>query len=143
MIEPIIADTGVLVALVYEKDQWHGWAKTQAAKLSPPFLTCEAALTEACYLVQSAPDGPQKVLAFVASGLVRVDFSLSGEVVAVAALMKKYADVPMDFADACLVRMSELHNTAVVFTLDSDFWIYRKNGHEPIPLIIPAPHPFQ
>ena len=43
----------------------------------------------------------------------------------------------MDFADACLVRMSEQIENAVVFTVDSDFLIYRKNGHNQIPLIYP------
>ncbi|MGI8653871.1 MAG: hypothetical protein ACR2LC_01485 [Pyrinomonadaceae bacterium] len=43
----------------------------------------------------------------------------------------------MALADACLVRMSELIEGSTIFTLDSDFWIYRKNGKAQIPLIIP------
>lgn len=53
--------------------------------------------------------------------------------------MKKYADTPMSFADACLVRMAELDDDAVVVTLDSDFTVYRKNGDQPIPLVTPQP----
>ncbi len=51
--------------------------------------------------------------------------------------MLKYADVPMSFADACLVRMSEQHKNSCVFTLDSDFLVYRKNGNDVIALIYP------
>jgi predicted nucleic acid-binding protein len=51
--------------------------------------------------------------------------------------MLKFGDVPMSFADACLVRMSEQHGNICVFTLDSDFLIYRKNGNEAISLIYP------
>jgi predicted nucleic acid-binding protein len=132
-----IADTGVLAALVYERDQWHEWVKEQAAKLTPPFLTCEPVIAEACFLVQRVHDGERQILAFIKDGYVHIDFSLSAEIAAVAALMRKYEDVPMSLADACLVRMSELRERASVFTLDSDFRIYRRNGRDPIPLIIP------
>jgi predicted nucleic acid-binding protein len=58
---------------------------------------------------------------------------------AVATQMAKHRDVPMSLADACLVRMSELHDRARVFTLDSDFKRYRRHGRQAIPLIIPGP----
>ena len=50
-------------------------------------------------------------------------------------LLRRYVDTPMSFADACLVRMTELHDDPVVFTTDSDFQIYRRNGRQAIPLI--------
>jgi predicted nucleic acid-binding protein len=52
-------------------------------------------------------------------------------------LMVKYANVPMSFADACLVKMSEQYSNSVVLTLDSDFLIYRRYGNQSIPTIIP------
>lgn len=137
MIEPTIADTGVIVGLIYGKDQWHEWVIEQSARLPAPYLTCEAVITEACYLLQAVPDGAQKVLTLLKSGALRIAFDLSGEVETVGALMDKYKDVPMDFADACLVRMSELQPDAIVFTVDGDFQIYRKNRRKQIPLVIP------
>ena len=71
------------------------------------------------------------------AGFLTIDFSLSTEVEAVEKLMRKYETVPMSLADACLVWMSELMDNAFVFTLDSDFHIYRKNGKQKINLIIP------
>jgi len=52
--------------------------------------------------------------------------------------MRKYRDTPMSLADACLVRMSELHSHCRVFTLDSDFQRYRRHTRQPIPLIHPV-----
>ena len=57
---------------------------------------------------------------------------------AVARLLEKYADVPMSLADACLVRMAEHYDDAVVLTLDrNDFAIYRQHGKKKIPLLVP------
>ncbi len=134
---PIIADTGVIVGLIYEKDQWHEFSAEKAAALPVPYFTCEAVITESCFLLQEVRDGEQKVLEMIERGVLQIDFSLSAEVENIKVLMKKYADVPMSLADACLVRMSELIENSVVFTIDSDFWIYRKNGKKEIPLIFP------
>ena len=137
MIKPIIADTGVIVGYLSNKDQWHKWTLSQMENLPTPFLTCEAVITEACYLMRKSPNGKQDVVQLVADGVLVIDFSLSDEVEKIQSLINKYDDVPMDFADACLVRMSELIDNSVVFTLDGDFHIYRKNGKQKIDLIIP------
>lgn len=137
MIKPTITDTGIVVGLIYEKDQWHEWTRAQFASLPVPLLTCEAVITEACFLLQSVADGEQKVLALLETGVLQIDFSLAAEIEAVKSLMKKYENVPMSLADACLVRMSEMERDAKIFTLDGDFLIYRKNGKQQIPLIFP------
>ena len=54
---------------------------------------------------------------------------------AVGKLLRKYRDTPMSLADACIVRMAEIHDGHAVLTLDSDFSIYRKHGRIPISLI--------
>ena len=134
---PIIADTGVIVGLIYGKDQWHEWAFEQVKHLAPPFFTCEAVITEACFLMQNVKNGEQNILGLIADKHLQIDFSLSAEVLNIEALMKKYKNVPMSLADACLVRMSEMMENSNVFTTDSDFHIYRKNGKHKISLIIP------
>ncbi len=87
--------------------------------------------------MRSEPNGKEDGLALIDRGILKIDFSLQMEVEAIKDLMMTYENVPMDFADGCLVRMSELTENANVFTLDGDFWIYRKNGKEQIPLLIP------
>ena len=133
----IIADAAVIVALIDNRDSFHQWAAAQAESLPVPFLTCEAVISESCYLLHKIHRGEQTVLNYLTKGILQIDFSLTNEIDAIAALMDKYDNVPMSFADACLVRMSELIDNSVVFTLDSDFQIYRKNGKSKISLIIP------
>ena len=138
MIKPSIADTGVIVAFLDKRDIWNAWTNGQMRRLPIPFLTCEAVIVEACFLTAHLRGGKANVLKLVSSGVLQIDFSLQTEIEAVEKLIKKYADVPMDFADACLVRMSELIENSIVFTVDGDFRIYRKNGKKEIPLIIPV-----
>jgi len=137
VIKPIIADTGVIVGLLDEDDQWHEWARAQAASLPVPYSTCEAVITEACHLLKHVRNGAKKVLRMIEQGVLVIDFSLSMEAQDVSALIEKYSDVPMDFADACLVRMSESIENSTVFTVDGDFRVYRKDRKKKIPLIIP------
>lgn len=134
---PIIADTGILVGLIYKNDQWHDFTIKQAEKLPVPYFTCEAVITEACFLLSDIRDGEEKIFQMIEKGVLQIDFSLADEVTKIKDLMKKYKNVPMSYADACLVRMSELIDNAVVFTVDSDFRIYRKHGKKAITLIIP------
>lgn len=53
-------------------------------------------------------------------------------------LMKRYRNRPISLADACLVRLSELHPRGRIFTLDSDFLIYRRHGNKVIPVLMPG-----
>ncbi len=68
---------------------------------------------------------------------VDIPFALNPEIEAVENLMQRYASVPMSLADACVVRMSEIHEDSSVLTLDSDFRIYRKHRNQNISVIMP------
>jgi predicted nucleic acid-binding protein len=105
--------------------------------IEPPIFTCDAVLSEACFLLQDADGGRDAVLELVARGIVRSDFRAATEIDSLRALMKKFANVPMSLADACLVRMTELDQKSVVLTLDSDFAIYRRNRRQVVPTISP------
>jgi predicted nucleic acid-binding protein len=132
----IIIDTGPLVASFDRRDKYHEWARSQITT-GAPLLTCEAVLTEACYLVRDLPGGVDKVLAAVRRGMLALPFSLETEASAVAELAARYANIPISLADACLVRMAELHTSHSVLTLDSDFKIYRIQRRHVIPTIVP------
>lgn len=67
-----------------------------------------------------------------------VGMTLQNEIEDIRALMNRYASIPMSLADACMVRLCELNPNATLFTLDSDFQIYRKHGNKVIPLLIPG-----
>jgi predicted nucleic acid-binding protein len=57
---------------------------------------------------------------------------------ALTTLCRKYADVPMSWADAALVHLSERQPKARLITFDSDFTVYRRHGSERIPLLRPS-----
>lgn len=132
-----IVDTGPLVALLDRKDRYHGWVKAQLESIDPPLDTCEAVLSEAAFLLSHVPGGPQALLELLAKGLVIVSFSLQSEAQAIQQLLLRYANVPMSLADACLVRLTEIHTESLLLTLDSDFQIYRRHRRLVIPLLLP------
>lgn len=133
----VLVDSGPLVAFYSTRDQHHPWAYERMAALRPPLFTCEPVLTEACFLLHRNGGRPAAILRAVHEGILRVALEVSAEAIALETLMKRYADTPMSLADACLVRLSELHTDSRVFTLDSDFARYRRHSRQSIPLIAP------
>ena len=133
----IIADTGPLVALLNPRDRYHPWSLARLDEFTEPLVTCEAVFAEARFLLQSCPGGVENLLELWERGSVVVDFSGEAEKPDLIRLLKKYADLPMSFADACLVRMAELHADPIVWTLDRHFGIYRRRGRQSIPRMMP------
>jgi uncharacterized protein len=133
----ILLDTGPLVAYLHPRDNQHHWAVEQFEILDPPFFTCEPVIVEACFLLARNGLSPTRVLETVESGVVRVDFELTGEARNLREAMARYANVPMSLADACLLRMAEMTGLPVC-TLDTDFTIYRAHGRQALNLISPA-----
>src|SRR5262245_38042376 len=119
-----LLDSGPLVAFFDRKDGRHPWASDQMGVLQPPLLTCEPVLTETCFLLQRGTGNPALVLRALQQGTLQVAFDLETEAAALETLMRRYTDVPMSLADACLVRLSELHQDSRVFTLDRHFARY-------------------
>jgi predicted nucleic acid-binding protein len=133
----MIADTGPLVALLNRRERHHEWAREQFSLARPPLLTCEAVLSEACFLLRAVHDGARALMDLVARGVVIPQFRLADEVHSVRRLLARYASVPMSLADACLVRMAEQHAAGIVLTLDRHFAVYRKSGRLVIPTLAP------
>ena len=130
-----IADTGLIVGALLRNDRYHAWAM-QVFHQRAPFYVCDAVVSEAASF---CPD-PRGVLELLARGELIFDraFVLADELPRVLALAAKYADHPMDLADACLVRMSELAAHCRIWTIDrADFSSYRRHGRERIPCEFP------
>ena len=94
-------------------------------------------IAESCHLVRHLDGGSAAVLELIRRGAITLAFSLSDESAAVTQLIKRYDDVPISIADACLVRMSELHTGSEIMTVDGDFQIYRRQGRGIIPTMMP------
>ena len=132
-----IFDTGPLVAAFRrsaDKDPFTPWATDIIRSVPYPIFTCDAVVTEAAHFLKSA----DKLLEAIERGLLVTRFDTQAAAARLRQLMKKYADQPMDFADACLVCMSEQTRDARIVTIDrSDFLAYRRHGRELIPLLLP------
>lgn len=132
-----IADTGALVAFLDRADVHHDWAVECFKQIHPPINTCESVFAETLHLLSDLPRSVQALASFHRDGIVRVNFDFEAHALTVWRLIKKYHDTPMDFADACLVRMSELYGDCLVWTTDSHFRIYRRHGRQSLPLLSP------
>lgn len=136
MIDAIL-DTGPLVGSLDEDDQWHAWSAKQFTTIRQPALTCDAVISEACFLLRGTPDSREKIFALVERGILRVVPILPDESPAVRTLLVRYGQ-RMDYADACLVRLSELHREHTIVTTDAeDFRIYRRFGRQALSLRTP------
>ena len=129
----LIVDTGPLVALLNRRDTLHRWAQEVLAEHPPPIWTCEPVLAEVAYLSAR----PREVIAMVSEGAIRIGLTVEQQAPSLDRLLQKYAG-RMDLADACVVRLSELFRDCLVATTDrQDFRVYRRNGREIIPLVVP------
>jgi uncharacterized protein len=135
MAKSVLIDAGFTVALLSRGDANHRWAVAQAPQLTPPWRTCEAALSEAFHLLGAR--GRPALSGLLRRGSVVPAFELAENLEPILDLMKKYNDVPMSFADACIVRMTEIIRDSIVLTTDSDFAIYRRHGRQVVPCLTP------
>ena len=135
----VIVDTGPIVALLDADERHHDWVRTQFESLDAPLLTCESVLSEACFLLRRIGADATMPVSLAQRGALRVVDAVSseGEAESVAALMRRYDNIPMSLADACLVHILERTENGSIMTLDSDFRIYRQAKRRVIPLLSP------
>jgi predicted nucleic acid-binding protein len=126
----ILTDAGPLVAIIDRDDADHAACAEALTGLRGPMVTSWPALTEAVYLLGSRAGwkGQEALLRLVGRGDVTVAELKREDVSRCRDLMGKYRSLPMDFADATLVVLAEKLKTRRVFTLDSDFRVYRIGG---------------
>jgi predicted nucleic acid-binding protein len=130
-----IADSGLIIAALDKRDAHHEWARNILETESPSWQVCEAVLTE----ISASVGTPEPVLEMLRVGDLEIAFEIAENTSEVLALAKKYRDQGMDLADACVVRMSELFDDSVVYTVDkTDFSVYRRHSRRPIRCVFPS-----
>ena len=134
----VIVDTGPLVAFFDRSERHHLWAAARVAELEAPLFVCEPVLAEAMYLLARFPRAQDALFSLLRNRALVVAFRMDEHIGVLHRLLQKYRDTPMSLADACVVRMAEIHEDHFVMTLDSDFTVYRKHGRVPITLMYPA-----
>lgn len=121
------ADTGPLVASLHSKDKHHVACVGAAKRVSSLFVTTWPCVTEAMYLLGKSRGhaGQDALWRMIEGDGVQLDPLSVIETARMRLLMDKYKTLPMDLADASLVVMAETLGASVVFTMDSDFYVYR------------------
>lgn len=127
-----IADTGFLVAYWSRSDQHHAWARSLT--VTPPLITCAPVLTEAAYLLGRE----EPLLQMLKDGDMISAFDLDANAGRLMQWLEKYADAEPGLADACVVRLAELHPRAEILTTDRrDFALYRTLAGRPLKCVFP------
>jgi predicted nucleic acid-binding protein len=125
----ILVDAGPLIAIVDRDDRHHSSCAEAFAAMRAPLGTIWPVLAEVMYLLGDVPGGADAVWQLVERGAVRLIPLDEKDVPRIRELMRKYADLPMDLADAALVRVAERDGARTVFTVDRrDFGVYRMQG---------------
>lgn len=134
----ILVDTGPFVALFDRKDVMHRRCRAVLEAIREPLVTTVPVLTEAFHVLSPASQGSDRLREFVARGGSAVWFLDAGGLERAFELMERYADHPMDLADASLIAAAETLRTSQVFTMDRrDFQTYRiRRGHRSLPVDI-------
>src|SRR6266498_1900574 len=124
----LLCDTGPLAAFLNRNDQYHPWASEQLDRILQPLLTCQAVVSETIFLLQDAGLSADPIFEMIERGKLVVQFSPEEQWPDLRRLVRKYVNLPMSLADACLVRMSEVAGQCQVFTTDRHFRFYRRHG---------------
>ena len=136
-----LIDTGAILALLDRSDRWHGACVRAFAQLRLPLFTSEAVLTELFHLVGDARVQMEAAWKFVRSGALILGSVEHAELPHIHALMSRYSDRPMDFADATLVYLARRESLSTIFTVDhADFATYRIEGKRQF-RVLPANRP--
>jgi len=134
--KPILMDTSCIVALLDKSDRQHKSCVEAFTVTSRPLITCEAVISETCYLLRKIPLAAQAVMKNIETKTLGIPWKFVGNELRIAKLMKTYQKTPMDFADACLVCMAEDFKTDEILTLDSDFEYYRWSKNKTFNLLV-------
>jgi predicted nucleic acid-binding protein len=136
-----LIDTGAILALLDRSDRWHRICVETFQTLKLPLLTSEAVLMELFHLVGDSRHEKDAAWSFVRSGAISLGAIDTAELCPVQALMDRYWDRPMDFADATLVYLAKRERLSTIFTVDhADFETYRIEGRRRF-RVLPARRP--
>jgi predicted nucleic acid-binding protein len=125
----ILVDAGPLVAVISQRDVHHVACRDVLASLREPMLTVWPAFTEAMHLLKPSADAQHALWSILGSGALGLANLDESDAPRMRELMRKYRDLPMDLADAALVRVAERERINRIFTTDRrDFAVYRPAG---------------
>lgn len=132
----ILIDSGPLIALFDRNDKYHLASVEFIKSNNSELVTTLASVTETLHLLDFNRNAQIDFLGWVNVGAVTLETITSIDLQRIKELTIKYSDLPMDFADACLVFLAEKFNINTVATIDRDFDVYRLKGKKSFTTLI-------
>jgi predicted nucleic acid-binding protein len=132
----ILIDSGPLIALFDSSDKYHHQAVDFIKTNKFQLVTTLASITETLHLLDFNRNAQLDFLEWVYRGAVEIYNIENNDFKRIRALTEKYRDLPMDFADSCLVYLAEKLNLNTIATIDRDFTIYRIQGRRKFKIIL-------
>ena len=136
VVPSVLVDASALIALLDKSDAAHADAVTALATIREPLLTVWPVLTEAMHLLRSVANGQETLFQMISDQAVDLAHDVD-DLRRMHELMKKYSDLPMDFADAALVMTAERDGLTRIFTFDAHFRVYRLHGRRRLTVVGP------
>jgi predicted nucleic acid-binding protein len=129
----ILCDTGFIVGTINSGDKHHLKCRATLSRLKQRMVTTQACITESMYLIKDRAGwtGQQTVIEWIEAGFLTIHPSRPDIEKRACALMRRYADAPMDYADATLVAAAEDLNIRRILTFDKHFYAYQINDIAP------------
>ncbi len=132
----VLIDSGPLIALFDRSDRYHTASVEFIKNNHHELVTTLASITETLHLLNFNRQAQIDFLAWVNTGAITLEQITVEDLLPIKKLTLKYADLPMDFADACLVFIAEKLNINEIATIDRDFDVYRLKGKKPFTRLI-------
>ncbi|AOY60082.1 MULTISPECIES: type II toxin-antitoxin system VapC family toxin [Desulfococcus] len=130
MMKKVLIDSGPLIALFDASDRYHHESLEFIKTNKHPLVTTIASITETLHLLDFNRNAQIDFLEWIGRGGVEIYDIQNKDFHRLKALTEKYRDLPMDFADSCLVYIAEQLNIDTIATIDRDFSVYRIKGRK-------------
>jgi len=134
--QKILIDSGPLIALFDASDIYYSRSVDFIKQNKSILVTSLASVTETLHLLNFSSGAQADFLTWLNTGAVEIENINNHELLDIKNMMMKYADLPMDFADACLVFLGDKLKIESVATIDRDFDVYRLKGKKPFTTLI-------
>jgi predicted nucleic acid-binding protein len=133
----VLVDAGALIAMLDRSDHWHSACLEALGEIRGPLVTVWPALAEAMHLLSDTPRGQDALFEMIEDRALRLADIDDSDLPRMKVLMRKYRDLPMDFADAALVRVAERDRLTHILSFDRHFDVYALPGRSRF-VVLPA-----
>ncbi|PWN06351.1 hypothetical protein DDZ15_11055 [Rhodohalobacter mucosus] len=133
----IFIDTGPMISLLNKRDSHHLWATQRLNQMDEPMTIVTASVTEVLFILKRMGVTAAHFFNWVDEGILVVENPYPEKKELIHRLYGKYSDIPVSFADICLLAAAYSNSNVSVFTLDSDFLLFRNSKGKPLDLISP------